>query len=161
MEAENDGKSEDIAADAPSVPQARSKGFLRSSINRNTGTNTLGRQAGIPQRRVTFLVDRDACCPGVFAQDFELTLRGTTAEMELMAAKGARGDAVAMTMALARSALCEVNGEPIDTGNLEHEWLWEALGTGGRNMVLGIFAQYCTADEASQGKAMRSIRVEN
>lgn len=147
--------------EAVEVPTPRAKGALKAAMRKNTGGNTLGNVRGLPRRKVTFTISKDICAPGVFDDDFELTLVAPSSEDELRCARQTQGNASEFGMLLARNSLFAVNGEPVDHANLEHEWLWEALGNGGRNVVVGMFGQYCTADAASQGKALKSLRVES
>src|SRR5690606_17546735 len=113
----------------------------------------------MPRRLVTFVMDAGACVPGLFDEDFEITLGGLTAEMELEAAQAARGQVASLAFHYARLSLYAVNGKPLDASKLEPDWLWQALGTGGRQIVAGMFAEACMPDEAAQGKARRSLRV--
>lgn len=158
---EKAGQAGEVEVVREDVPPTRVKGALKAAMRRNTSGNTLGSVRGLPRRKITFTVSKDICAPDVFEADFDLTLIAPSSEDELRCARSTQGNASEFGMLLARNSLFAVNGELVDHANLEHEWLWEALGNGGRNVVVGMFGQYCTADAASQGKALKSLRVES
>lgn len=111
----------------------------------------------LPRRRVSFFVDHTVCAPGVFAEDFELTLASLTPADELRAIAEAKGDSISMAFTMARHAMEAVNGSPIPPG--VDEWLWSALDVGGRQLVTGMFAELTGTASGAAGKARRTLRV--
>lgn len=142
-------------------PPKRARGALRAAMERNTSGNSLGSVRGLPRRRVTFTIDKDACAPGVFDDDLDVTLLSLNSDTELKAIRDCKGDPTSLAFLLARASIHAVNGEPLNDAEGEREWFWEALGNGGRTIVVSMFGQFGTADAESQGKALRSLRVES
>lgn len=138
--------------------QVRNPNALAQAMARVVVENKLAKPV-LPRRLVTFLMDASACLPGLFEDDFEITIGGLTAEMELEAAQAAKGQVATLAFHYARLSLVAVNGKALDKGKLEDEFLWQALGTGGRQIVAGMFAEACMPDEVAQGKARRTLRV--
>lgn len=139
--------------------QARNPRLLSQTFDRWSSAASAGGMGAarpLPRRFATFTIDASVCVPGVFAEDFDLTLGSLTPELELQAAAKSGGDPVGMAFHMARLAMVAVNGEPIGPG--ADDFLWSALGTGGRQLVTGMFAKL-TGDEGAQGKALATLRV--
>jgi len=158
MAKQTKNEGEDVAAEAP---KPKLRGALRAAMSRNTEGNTLGNVRGLPRRKATFTIDKDVCAPGVFDDDIDVTLISINSDMELKAIRDCKGDPTSLAFLLARASVYAINGEPVNDAEGEREWLWEALGNGGRAILVGMFGQFGTADAESQGKAMRSLRVES
>jgi hypothetical protein len=140
------------------APVRRTRGFLTSTMNRKTDANIV-MVKGMPKRRITFTVASDTCSPGVFSEDFELTLESLDSRMEIECARKSKGDATSMAFWYAYHGMSEVNGDRINDAEAEREWLWEALGPA-RQLVMGLFARGCMVDAESQGKAFGSLRID-
>jgi hypothetical protein len=138
----------------------RDPGALKRAMGKMVQENRLARPV-MPRRMVTFTVDAAVCAPGVFDADFDLTIGGLTSAMELEAAQKAKGEVASLAFHYARLSLVAVNGVPLNAADLEPEWLWEALGTGGRQLVAGMFASHAFPDADAQGKALRTLRVDD
>lgn len=151
-----DEQQNEQAAAQPQVQ--RDPGALRRAMAKTTVENRFAKPI-IPRRQVTFLVDASVCAPGIFDEDFELTISSLTSAMELEAAQRAKGEIASLAFHYARLSLLAVNGRQLDTANMEGDWLWEALGTAGRQLVAGMFAQFAMPDGDAQGKAVRTLRV--
>jgi hypothetical protein len=116
----------------------------------------------VPLKRVTFDVDGAECAPGMFVDahgnyiTFRLTLSALTSAQELKCTKGIT-DPAAAAMSAAQASIAELNGAPVLGAQLD--FLWEALGPGGRQLVLVMFQEVGSATPASMGKAQASITV--
>jgi len=111
----------------------------------------------LPRRRVSFFVDHTVCAPGVFAEDFEITLASLTPSDELRAIAEAKGDSISMAFTMARHSMEAINGSPIPPG--VDDWLWGALDVGGRQIITGMFAELTGTAAGAAGKARRTLRV--
>jgi hypothetical protein len=118
-----------------------------------------GRGAGkkLPRRTLSFLVDAETCAPGVFEADFRLELRGLTSAVELQCAQKSGGDPAKLAYLLAFESVFSFNGRPL--GVTHREWLWEALGSAGRNLVVGQFGTVGTPADEALKKASETLRV--
>lgn len=136
--------------------------FLAAAMSRVTEQGDLSGTGGqkMPRRKLTFLVDHTMCVPGVFEEDFTLTLGSLTPRLELEASKGAKGDPTIMAYAMARLSIMAINGEPLRTAKGEAEFLWEALDAAGRQLVVAMFSKLGTVDDESMGKAEESLQME-
>jgi len=144
---------------ARSIRPKRDPGALRRAYERVTESPAGGAGKGVTQRTGTFVVPASLCEEGVFGDDFELTIRGLSAEQELRSAQAAKGDVVVMGFEMARRSLVAVNGTPIDAGRAEDDFLWEALGFGGRTLVVQVFMKMTGADADAAGKALLTLRM--
>lgn len=131
---------------------------LKKAYQKATSENG-GKRTGLPRKRITFTVEAEACAPGVFDEDFEVTVQSLSAGEEMLAAKAARGDATVMAFEMAKLAIVEVDGEPLDRASGEDEFLWEALDQAGRQLVVGMFTRVGTPDDDAAGKAEASLKV--
>jgi hypothetical protein len=113
----------------------------------------------LPRRQARFLVDATTCTPGVFPEDFWLTIRGITSRSELEAAKAAGGEPVALAFEMARASLYAVNDVPLDVGKGQDVWLWNVLDTGGRQLVVAQFMALTGLTPEAQGKARRWLTI--
>jgi hypothetical protein len=154
----DEAASRPVTASAPRSPVRRTRGLLNATMGRNTTSNGVIVK-GMPKRRITFVISAAACSPGVFTEDFELTLESLTSESELAAARRSKGDQTSLAFLFAYYGMAAVNGDPINDAEAEREWLWEALGPA-RQLVMGLFARGCMVDAESQGKAFSSFRVD-
>lgn len=116
-----------------------------------------GGHRGLPRRCVSFVVDSAACEPGTFGEDFEITLQSLNSAQELDAARNAGSDPITMGYNLAKAALHSVNGRALSKGKGEVDFLWEALGQGGRQIVANMFAE-TLGTASAQKKAKASLR---
>lgn len=144
----------------PKQPPVRRKGFLKAAYQAAT-VGIDGKSGGtsrrLPRRTLTFTVDASTCSPGLFSEDFELTLRATsTAEEEAVGAQ-CRETPERAGKLIAIKMLFAVNGEPIEPG--QDEWLWEALGPSGRMLVMGKINELTRPTEEARGKADESTQV--
>lgn len=141
------------AAAFRSNPALLQQAFERFSTRASEGG---GAPPALPRRRWTFVVSKDACEPGVFPEDFEITIQSLSADSEKRAINETGLNEQGMGMSLAKRSIVEVNGAPVGPGVLE--WLWDALGTGGRTLVGGLYAQMTVPSAEVAGKAMGTLR---
>lgn len=144
--------------DAPSANREIPKGpslrstLLEEAFARSTPTNMDAMRGGsiFKSKRVTFTIPREMC-KFDFGEDFELTLEETDAAAELDAARDSQ-TGTEINMKLARASMHGLNGAPIDS--IKRGWLWEALGTGGRMLVVYAFQTHLQPRGDEEGKAM-------
>lgn len=113
---------------------------------------------GMFRRFVDFEVDASICAPGV-TSNFMLTLATLLSSQETDATRNAGGDAVKMGMQMAKSSIYAVNGVRVSKGSGHLDVLWEALGPGGRNLVVHMWGDLSAASEDAVGKAKATMRV--
>lgn len=113
---------------------------------------------GLMRRFMDFRVDAGACAPGV-KSDFIITIATLMSGQELSAARAANGDAVAMGMAMAKESIYAVNGKRVSRGMGHLDVLWEALGPGGRNLIMSKWSELSVAGDIALGKANATMRM--
>lgn len=141
----------------PAAPVRRQS--LKAVFEENTATASegIGKRREMPRSTVELTVDHLICAPGIFAEDFELKLRASTAAIEQNIAKAHKNDPVGYQNALARASLYQFNGVNITPG--QDEWLWEALGPAGRNLAMVAWQQLVVPSDEAQGKAKGSLKI--
>lgn len=134
--------------------------FLSDLHSRMTTTLSggSGPDEGMFRRFVDFEVDASICAPGV-TSNFMLTLATLLSSQETDATRNAGGDAVKMGMQMAKSSIYAVNGVRVSKGSGHLDVLWEALGPGGRNLVVQMWGDLSAASEDAVGKAKATMRV--
>lgn len=137
----------------------RNTRLLLDAFERNTRGLEAGKRPEVPRRVIEFTMDHTLCAPGVFEEDFDVELIGLTPGDELAAARESKGDVTVMAMSMARRSLSKVNGQAIDRSTGMDEWLWQNLGSGGRQLVVAMFAWVGTPTEDALGKAQTSLRI--
>lgn len=142
--------------EAKPVPKRRS-GVLAVGMSR-TGGDSLSTRKEMPKARATVTIPADACLPGLFDDDFELTLRSLDSKEDLKAMAKAGENVASLPFWYAFYSMEAVNGEPIIDGEAQREWLWEALGSA-RQIVIGTYASSILPARGSLGKAIAGIRV--
>ena len=136
------------------------KQIMQRAVAQNAVDFAVGTVKTEPFRRyLSFTILADACLPGFFAEDFELTIGSLTPDDEVRSAGAAKGDAFAMGHQMARRSLVAFNGEGINRADGEDEVLWSALGPTGRGIVLSMFTQLVTPSEDAMGKAQATLRA--
>ena len=135
-------------------------GFLAAAMERKVEAGNLnGPGKGMPRRTLTFTMDHTVCVPGIFDEDFEITLGALTPRLELDASKQSKGDPTTMAFVMAKLSIMEVNGEPVSGGRGQSEFLWEALDQGGRQILVAMFSKIGAPDEDALGKAEGSVTL--
>lgn len=143
-----------------SSDDVKATGALRRAYDSHTQKGALGNGArGLPRRMVTFTLDYNACAPGVFDADLEITLGSLTPAMELDAANRSKGDPTAMAFQMARMSIMAVDGDPVSGRDGLDEWFWAALDQGGRQLVVSMFARIGVPDGDALGKALATVRI--
>lgn len=145
-----------IARGSQHAPRTPRPEALQEAFERFTRSGA-GDGQSMPRRELTFTVDPSYCEPGVFRSDFELTLRSLDSTNELAAATEAEGSGNAMMYGFAKRSVYAFDGQPID--RIRRDFLWEALGTSGRQLVLGKFGELNTASDAAKEKAHATTRI--
>lgn len=132
-------------------------GALKAALERFSVSGPGGMSGGgIPKMTITFEVLPSACSPGVFTDAFDLTMESLSTKAEIKAANVAKGDPIVFATHLAYQSMVAFNGTPL--GYTEKEWLWEALGTSGRNLVIGQFEHFNAPPEAAKN-AKETLRI--
>lgn len=157
-------ESENQEGEITQPPEVRddSEGLFARVFERTTqqGPGAMGGGPLIPRRYVEFDVDGAECSPGMFVDDqgrpvtFRLTLQSLLSGEEISATAGVT-DPAAAVQHMARASLHQVNGAVIPSGP-QREFLWEALGPGGRQLVLAMFQEIGSVTPVGLGKAMAS-----
>src|SRR5690349_2321396 len=147
-----DEKPEEV----PLPPKPARRQTLRAVFERNTSTAAegIGKRREMLRATVEVTIDHTICAPGVFDEDFELTLRATTVGIEQTLARAHRNDPTGYQAALVRASLYLFNGAPIGAG--EDEVLWEGMGPAGRNLALVAWQSLVMPTDAAMGKAKGS-----
>lgn len=127
-------------------------------IRTQTGPEAMSGGEPIPKTECTFIMDHTVCEPGVFPQDFKITLRGLSSGQEISATKDHGNDALEVGIMLAKASLYALNGRPIKESD-HRDFLWEAIGSGGRQIVQAMYAQFGMAPASALGKAMASTTI--
>ncbi len=110
----------------------------------------------IPRKRLEFIIDQTELAPGLFASDVQVTLVALTSTMEIRATKGVT-DPQEVVAVYAKAALELLNGAPILGDQVD--WLWEALGPGGRQLVMYQYQKIGSMTPVGMGKSEASCTV--
>lgn len=158
-------ENEKVDTEAAPVVRAPSlrKSLLQEVFEASTpsGQDAFSGREIFKRKRVTFLVPRDVCTAD-FPEDFELTLQELSADQE-MACAASSTTPTEINMKMAKMAINGLNGAKVSS--VQSEWLWDALGMGGRALVfLGFHTHLAQrGDEEGKAKLERSVfsaRVE-
>lgn len=148
--------------EAPKQPRNDDPGLVAAVFERTTRTNQdafSARGEIVPRSRLRFDVDGEICAPGLFVGPdgqpyvFTVTLAALTSGQELAATRGVQDPAEAVHL-LARASMEAVNGAPLAED--QREFFWEALGPGGRQLVITMYGQIGGLNPQSMGKALAS-----
>lgn len=118
----------------------------------------------IRRRRLSFIVDGSACAPNVFCDDvgeyydFKLTVQ-TLDSTEEMNALNSVSDAGQVPMLLAKACLYAINDKPLPQDRDKRDFLWEALGMQGRQLVMLAVNSLGSASAAALGKYQATVTV--
>lgn len=162
MEARDTDPAEQPAAEQPKRPEpSYRKGMLKAVLMQHTSGIGEGGARTLPRRELTFVMDANACMPGVFPEDFKITIRALAPAdeasiIEIARSKGQGGNPVVSQQLAALKMIVAVNGDPVEPG--EDEFLWLALDMAGRSIVLRMCEQLSGAGDA-MGKAKDSVVV--
>ena len=120
-----------------------------------TGPDAMSPGGGdiIPRRRLEFVIDASELAPDVFAGDIKITLAALSSAMELKAVDGVT-DAAAAGVLTSKASLELLNDAPIPLDQLD--FVWEALGPGGRQIVMTMYQQIGALTPVGLGKAQAS-----
>lgn len=142
--------------------QTRDAALLQRVFDRLTiaGPSAFGgNRELIPRRRIEFTVNGADCAPGVFVDgagepvDFTLGLVALSSVQEIKATEDVVDPAEAV-FKTARLSLETLNGAPVLGEQIE--FLWEALGPGGRQLVITLYGRIGSASPGALGKALGS-----
>ncbi len=122
-----------------------------------TGADALSGEDPIPRATAEFIMDHTCCAPGIWPGDFKIKIRSLTSGEEMDAMRGV-DDPMAIATTLAKASIFALNGTPIKSSD-QKDFLWEAIGSGGRQVVQNMFAQTGFAPQRALGKAMASITI--
>ena len=138
----------------PQETKHRSSGVVKAAIKRYSGSRP--GQGGLPKQRAVFDLDHNACLPGAFSEDLEITLAGLTPALEDQALQLAGANPMKLAFAYAQLSIELVNGEPLGPG--EDEVFWELLGTAGRQIVVKAYNEFLGDTVDATGKAVSTLR---
>jgi hypothetical protein len=116
----------------------------------------------IPRRRIEFTLNGADCAPGVFVDgdgdvDFTLGLVALSAAQEIKATEDVLDPAEAV-MRTAKLGIETLNGAPVLGDQVD--FLWEALGPGGRQLVITLYQKIGSASPGALGKALGSSVIK-
>lgn len=120
-----------------------------------TGQEAMSQAGGdiIPRRRLDFIIILDELSPDVFTEDIKITLMALSSAGELKAVDGVT-DAAAAGVLTSKASLELLNDAPIPLDQLD--FVWEALGPGGRQIVMTMYQQIGALTPVGLGKAQAS-----
>lgn len=152
------------AAKAEVVGKLSASKFDPSALQRafdattRTGQDAMSMAGGdvIPRKRIEFIVDVSELAPGVFPEDIKITLIAPTSAMEVKATEASVNPGAVGVMTV-KASLLEMNGAPVPADQVD--WLWEALGPGGRQIVATAFQEIGGLTPVGLGKAVASYSV--
>lgn len=147
----NEPKAPELPTEAP--PKPKDPDMLAKAIERTQQAGLGNGGEMIKRRTVTFDIDCEVCSPGLFTDDLSITLQTLTAGEEMKSSRGLT-DGPEIVSAMARDSILAVNGSKITS--VQREFLWEALGPGGRQLVLLMHNENGSATNAALGKARAS-----
>lgn len=135
---------------------------LQAILERSTKTASEGGEigsGGVPRRKLTFTVDHRVTS-GVFDEDFDLTLQALSVGQELSISSDFGADqGMALMHEMAKKTILQFDGDPIANAG-QREFLWDALGSGGRQIVLQKMAELAGPLAEAVGKANDSAKAE-
>ncbi len=121
------------------------------------GADALSGEDPIPRSYAEFIMDHTVCAPGLFPGDFKIKLQSLTSSEEIHAMRGV-DDPMAVATVLAKASIYALNGTPIKSSD-QKDFLWEAISSGGRQVVQNMFAQMGFAPQRALGKAIASTTI--
>lgn len=142
---------------APEREAPRAGNALDEAFESFTGSLGGGQPRKLPQREVSFTVDASICAPGVFREDFTITLRSLTPSDELAAAQKSGGDPMKLALTMAMASIHAFDGKVLDQA--KREFLWAALDQAGRNVVVSQFGALGSPGEDAMAKTLASLVV--
>lgn len=122
-----------------------------SEIMENTKATLKAEPGAFARNEVAMTFEPGDGRPGVFAEPFVITFRELSANAELTAIRGAKGDPVVAGYLQAKAAIAAFNGDAIKLA--EREWLWESLTTKGRQKCLTAFVELIGTNEDDEQPA--------
>lgn len=117
----------------------------------------------IKRRKISFEIDGVDCEEGIFVNPdgdyvtFKITLRGLSSGEEIKAITGIR-DGAQMPFMMSKASLYALNDKALSEA--DRDFLWEALGSAGRQLVHIAFQGLGAASDAALGKLV-STRQEH
>lgn len=113
----------------------------------------------IKRRKLRFTVDKSVFEPDMVEGDVEIVLESLSSMTEIEASKKVGNNAGAMVHEMAKAAIVMFGGEPVRDGDLTRDTIWEALGTGGRQMVAKKLGELVQLSDAAEGKADTTMQI--
>jgi hypothetical protein len=105
----------------------------------------------MPRNSETVELQPEQCRPGVFPAPFTITVRELSTREEMAIIKATKGnDGARLGLMMAQRSIYSFNGEPV-VKTAHREWLWEALGQRGRNIVSTHYARVMLGEETEEG----------
>lgn len=133
---------EQEAAETPRESNAKPEdvGFFQRSFEAGTTDAHGGAEPATPHEIAEFEVPFELCGKHLKSQgeDFIVQIKSLSPKQEANISKTAESGPQ-MSMAFAAASVVAVNGSPLKSH--EKEWLWRHLGTAGRQLVIGMYAE--------------------
>lgn len=137
----------------------RNPNLLSEAFTRSTAALGTSGPRALPRAELTFTMDHTLCAPGVFDEDFEVTLRSTSTADEESIGADAKGAPHRAGKLLALRMMQAVNGVALDRSSAQDEWFWECLGQTGRNVLIKMIEGMVAPGEDVMGKVLASRRL--
>ena len=130
-------------------------GFFQRSFDAGTTDGHGNAEPSTPHEIAEFEMPFELCGKHLKAQgeDFIIQIRSLSPKQEANISKTAESGPQ-MSMAFARESVVAVNGDPLKRHH--KEWLWNHLGTAGRQLVIGMYAEAFMADPKALKRAKGS-----
>jgi hypothetical protein len=110
-------------------------------------------------RTVSVKIWPEVCLPETFTEPFKVNMRELTSQIEIDVMTSIRGTRIlsdgdddrqddsvafgsAMGMMMAKASIYGVNGRNLTPDEIN--WLWDAIGQGGRTIIVQVFTEHCS-----------------
>ncbi len=132
-------------------------GFFERTYSAATTDGHGSAEPATPHEVAEFEVPYDVCGKHLKSQgeDFMVQIRSLSPTQEVNISKKAESGPQ-MSMAFAAASVVAVNGQPLKAH--QKEWLWNHLGTAGRQLVIAMYAEAFMAAPKALKKAKGSRR---
>lgn len=170
-EDEREEEVEDAPATEAQLPPREKKDLSPTLLQRTFERVTVSGEGArdftadlVPRKRITFEMDGSECAPGIFVDEtgdpvtFTLTLASLTSGMESKVTRGVMDPSEASYLTV-KASIEKLNGAPVLGDQLE--FLWEALGAQGRQLVMQMYMHIGNVSPVAAKKAMETLSISS
>jgi len=123
-------------------------------------TDHAGNGGTLRRRKMRFTMDRNVCEPGAFDEDVVLVVESASVDVELSALKACGDNPAGIVFEMCKRCMVACDGEPVLDGDGSRDLLWEALGMGGRGLLVRKWNELAGVhDGGAQKKADASTEL--